>query len=248
MTKPFDTLRKILDRIQAFAVEEDFINNIKSKTDGTPFVVSFCNAHAVNLACKNHNFLEDLISADLLLRDGSGVNIAMKTLGMESGVNLNGTDVIPIILKEFSKARVGLYGTQDPWLSKAAALYGEHSNIVSCLDGFQLEEVYIKSIKKDKPNIILLAMGMPKQEKVARLLRKELDYDCLIINGGAILDFAAGRFARAPLWVRRIGMEWFYRLVNEPKRLFGRYVIGNGVFLFRLGVCFFRQKSKPAKL
>jgi exopolysaccharide biosynthesis WecB/TagA/CpsF family protein len=76
-------------------------------------------------------------------------------------------------------------------------------------------------------------MGMPKQERVAALLARHLDYPCLIICGGAILDFLGGKVTRAPKAFRRIGMEWLYRFMLEPKRLFKRYMVGNFVFLYR---------------
>jgi len=65
------------------------------------------------------------------------------------------------------------------------------------------------------------------------MIREHLDGPMLVVNGGAILDFLAGRFPRAPKWMRTLGLEWLFRLVREPGRLFQRYVIGNGVFLWR---------------
>jgi exopolysaccharide biosynthesis WecB/TagA/CpsF family protein len=76
-------------------------------------------------------------------------------------------------------------------------------------------------------------MGMPRQEEVAILLRSALNFPCLIVCGGAIIDFMGGKTSRAPLWVRQARMEWAYRLALEPRRLFQRYVVGNPVFLAR---------------
>jgi len=78
---------------------------------------------------------------------------------------------------------------------------------------------------------ILLAMGMPRQEEVAVELKRALDHRVLIINGGAIVDFLAGRFARAPTLVQRLGFEWAFRLAQEPRRLFRRYLVTNSRFL-----------------
>jgi exopolysaccharide biosynthesis WecB/TagA/CpsF family protein len=77
-------------------------------------------------------------------------------------------------------------------------------------------------------------MGMPKQERVARAIRSAADVHSLIICGGAIIDFIAGRFPRAPKWMRRHGIEWMYRLAHEPRRLLARYLIGNPLFLCRM--------------
>jgi exopolysaccharide biosynthesis WecB/TagA/CpsF family protein len=81
--------------------------------------------------------------------------------------------------------------------------------------------------------LIVLGMGMPRQELVACSLRAQLDYPCLIVCGGAIIDFLGGKTARAPAWMRRLGLEWVYRLAQEPGRLFRRYVLGNPLFLAR---------------
>ena len=92
---------------------------------------------------------------------------------------------------------------------------------------------YVELAQVYQPALIVLGMGMPRQEEVAAALRSTLNYPCLIVCGGAIIDFWAGKTPRAPLWVRRVGMEWGFRLVMEPRRLFQRYVIGNPLFLIR---------------
>ena len=73
---------------------------------------------------------------------------------------------------------------------------------------------------------------MPKQEVVATRLAAS-GVPCLIVCGGAILDFLGGKVDRAPKWGRRLGCEWVFRLIKEPKRLFSRYVVGNPMFLLR---------------
>ena len=101
------------------------------------------------------------------------------------------------------------------------------------MDGFREDSEYLKAVRDRRPFLIILGMGMPKQERVASLLARNLDYPCVIICGGAILDFMAGKVSRAPLIFRRTGMEWLYRLGCEPRRLFVRYAIGNFLFLLR---------------
>ena len=83
------------------------------------------------------------------------------------------------------------------------------------------------------PALIVLGMGMPRQEQVARELRATLDHPCLIVCGGAIIDFLGGKTSRAPRWMRGAGLEWLFRLALEPRRLFKRYVIGNPLFIAR---------------
>lgn len=201
-----------------------------------PFTLAFINAHALNETVKKPAFYDALIDSDMIIRDGSGVAMLYKKLGLSPGLNLNGTDLIPKILKASNGKKIALYGTQEPYLTKAkkrinstltpqSTLYTQH--------GFQELSAYIIEAKKNKPDIILLAMGMPKQELLAQKLKQELDTPCLIICGGAIVDFLANRTVRAPIWMRKLGIEWLYRLILEPKRLFKRYVLGNPLFLYR---------------
>ena len=101
------------------------------------------------------------------------------------------------------------------------------------LDGFHQKKTYLNFARKYQPALIILGMGMPKQEQVAELLRSNLEHPCLIVCGGAIIDFLGDRVPRAPLWVRNFGIEWIFRLLQEPRRLFERYVLGNPLFLLR---------------
>ncbi len=197
-----------------------------------PEILSFVNAHGFNLAAADPAFRRHLLSSDHLLRDGVGMKIGMSLHGLAPGPNLNGTDFIPQILAAAAGRKVAVFGTKDPWLADgAAAISRQGCNVVAKLDGFQDVAAYVEAAKAAQPEIILLAMGMPKQEAVAYALRAALDHPCLIINGGAIVDFMAGRVQRAPALVRRAGMEWAWRLGLEPKRLAKRYLSGNPRFL-----------------
>ncbi|MFJ4349136.1 WecB/TagA/CpsF family glycosyltransferase [Pseudomonas sp. NPDC089401] len=197
-------------------------------------VLAFVNAHAFNMATGNAAFSQTLASADLLLRDGSGVAILCRRLGLEPGLNLNGTDFIPKLLDAYQGRRVAFWGTREPALGEAArrcqALYGVTP--ISTHDGFADVERYLTLAQTLQPELIVLGMGMPKQEAVAARLAASAG-PCLIVCGGAVLDFIGGKVNRAPSWLRRLGAEWVYRLLMEPRRLFMRYVIGNPLFLLR---------------
>lgn len=199
-----------------------------------PTRVAFVNAHGFNLCYRNHDFLKNLIDCDFIFRDGSGMKILCKMLGREPGLNLNGTDLIPRIISMYGGKTAALLGTNEPYLGRSAKEFQRRGvNPTVLMDGFREDEEYLRAVQERKPSLIVLAMGMPKQERVAALLARKLRYPCLIICGGAILDFMGGKVKRAPMVFRRLGIEWLYRLAQEPKRLFRRYVIGNAVFLAR---------------
>ncbi|MCZ8257664.1 MAG: WecB/TagA/CpsF family glycosyltransferase [Polaromonas sp.] len=201
-----------------------------------PSVLAFANAHAMNSMAVSGSFFDAMNSADRVLRDGSGMATLFKLLRMEPGLNLNGTDLIPRLIRAFDGRGIALFGTRDPWLEAAwqhvRQELAPHSTVIRA-DGFLEANAYAALAAGHKPALIVLGMGMPRQEEVAAGLRAVLDYPCLIVCGGAIIDLLGGKTPRAPLWVRRVGMEWVFRLALEPRRLFQRYVIGNPLFLSR---------------
>ncbi len=205
-----------------------------SKPD-RPRIVSFLNQHGFNLAYTDRQMRRAFAESDVLLRDGVGLELALKALQRSSGVNCNGTDLIPELLGTMPGRSIAVFGTRDPWLGKAAdAIAAMGPRVVTSHDGFADDALYLERVRTHRPEIILLGMGMPRQELLAVKLRRAIDYPCLIINGGAILDFLGQRFPRAPLVVQRMRMEWLFRLVGEPKRLFGRYIVGGVSFALRI--------------
>ena len=116
-------------------------------------------------------------------------------------------------------------------------------NIVGVHHGFfdrETEEGYIiDEINKASADILLVAFGAPTQEKWIYNHRKQLKPQILMGVGG-LFDFFSGNIPRAPKWMREMGFEWIFRLLQEPKRMWKRYIIGNPVFIFRV----FRWKFK----
>lgn len=231
-----EVVRALHERISVVDAEGDedaLLERLASP--GQPLIVSFVNAHAVNLAWRDPTIGDTFLESDVLLRDGIGVDIGMRMLGRPSGRNLNGTDLIPRLADRFDGRPVALFGTQDPWLGQAReALESRGLEIVACEHGFHERDHYVDVARLARPALVVLAMGMPKQEGVALALRGALTGPVTIVNGGAILDFLGGKVSRAPTWMRRAKLEWVYRLVKEPQRLASRYLVGNPMYILRL--------------
>lgn len=199
-----------------------------------PTVVSFLNQHAFNLAWEDAECRADLLRSDVLLRDGVGIAACLRLLGREPGLNTNGTDLIPRLVQVYAGRRVAIVGTTAPYAEQAAERLRESgANVVCVEDGFGDEDRYLPALAKARPDLVILGMGMPKQERIANRLADAMKAPVLIVNGGAILDFLAGRFPRAPQWLRSWHLEWFYRWVQEPRRLWRRYAIGGVRFATR---------------
>ena len=196
-----------------------------------PLVVAFINQHIMNLACRSPDFADCLNRSDVLLRDGIGIQLCLFALTQKAGVNMCGTDFIPRLATAFAGRPVALFGTMEPWTSRAAsALEALGCRIVSKMDGFRPMSDYVAEAARAAPELIVLAMGSPKQEIVANAIASAAAFPAVIVSGGAIADNLALRFSRAPLWVRRMHCEWAYRILLEPRRLWRRYLVGGFSF------------------
>lgn len=191
-------------------------------------VVSFVNAHAVCRSQNDGDFLNALLSSDILFRDGSGMAMLMRQLNLNPGLNMNGTDLIPKLLRKTPRnTRIALFGTKEPYIGQAAEkIRSMGFEDILMADGFRPDSEYLTLIQQNTPSLIVLGMGMPKQERIATLISKDESVrhkDIQIINGGAILDFMSGQVPRAPNWMRTLGIEWVFRLLREPKRMLPRF-------------------------
>jgi exopolysaccharide biosynthesis WecB/TagA/CpsF family protein len=215
--------------------------------------VSFLNAHNANLACTDPVFAEALEDF-LILPDGVGVDIAAKLLyGAPFPSNLNGTDFIPAFLQASRQPlTVALLGTTRVNAEAACAqlsmLAGQHKFVV-VHDGFfsaAEEPAIVERIAALRPDILLVAMGVPRQELwIARHI--DARHCMLPIAVGALLDFMSGSVPRAPLWLRRLRLEWLFRLAIEPGRLWRRYIVGNPLFLWRVVKQKLSHRPRPAE-
>lgn len=202
--------------------------------------VAFLNAHVANLATVDQAFrkaLDDFV----VFPDGLGVDIASSVLhGRPFPANLNGTDFVPaFIAAQTEPLRIGLMGATRANVALAAAhlrtLAPQHE-IVLVQDGYfsaSDEPEILARLEQVRPDVLLVAMGVPRQEIwIAEHLSAK---HCTVALGvGALLDFMSGTVPRAPLWLRRLGLEWLFRLFVEPVRLWRRYIIGNPLFLMRV--------------
>lgn len=210
----------------------------------TPLRVAFLNANLANVASTDRE-TRDALSSFLVLNDGAGVNLARKVLHGEGFAhNLNGTDFVPRLLDETShELRLYLLGSQPPVLNKACRVIRDRwprHTIVGATDGYRPKEEQqsvAASIRSAQPDVVLVAMGNPVQEK---WIADYVPDTCPCgVGVGAWFDFVTDTQRRAPDWMRKLGLEWLFRLTLEPRRLWRRYIIGNVAFVARV----IRQRS-----
>lgn len=127
----------------------------------------------------------------------------------------------------------------DLIVKRAAEVY-PHLKIVTYSPPYKPEfseednKVIVEAINAVDPDLLWIGMTAPKQEKWTYSHWEELDIHCHVGTIGAVFDFFAGTVERAPIWWQRHGLEWLYRLLKEPKRMWRRYIIGNTLFLWNM--------------
>jgi N-acetylglucosaminyldiphosphoundecaprenol N-acetyl-beta-D-mannosaminyltransferase len=201
--------------------------------------IYFVYANCLNVAYSDPEFREVLNRADLVLNDGLGLEIAGRALGKPFPENLCGTDFLPLVLERAGKLGKSVFFLGGkPGIVEACGerLVREIPGIrlAGMASGFFGDEARVAdSIRAARPDLLLVGMGVPIQEKLIDRWAAELPVR-LAIGVGAFLDFYSGAVPRAPLWIRQRRMEWLFRLVREPRRLWRRYLIGNLTFLWHL--------------
>jgi len=209
--------------------------------DGSRHMVAFLNAHAANLAWRDRAFAQGL-ERFLVLNDGFGIDLASRFhYGRAFPDNLNGTDFLPDYLAATRhRFRIFLLGARPEVVADAAAALTERfpqHQVVGWRDGYfdlSAEGAIAEQIRRSGADLLLVGMGVPRQE--LWLARNFEETGCRLgFAVGALFDFLSGRVRRAPLWLRGLRAEWLFRLCLEPRRLWRRYVIGNALFLLRVG-------------
>ncbi|BBM86901.1 WecB/TagA/CpsF family glycosyltransferase [Candidatus Uabimicrobium amorphum] len=201
----------------------------------------FVNPDCANIAYKNRDYFTVLKNCHYVLGDGIGIKIAGKLLGNEIKQNVNGTDLFPRLCEKLQKTSKSLFllGAREEVIQGVASWVKENYpnlTLAGYRNGYftqQEQQQVIEQINDSKADLLLVAFGAPKQEKWIAQNQAQL-HAKVAIGVGGLFDFYSGRMPRAPQWMREIGMEWVYRLYNEPRRLWRRYVIGNVVFLYRV--------------
>jgi N-acetylglucosaminyldiphosphoundecaprenol N-acetyl-beta-D-mannosaminyltransferase len=209
-----------LDMTAALTRIEGFVDG------GGRHVVATVNPEFVMRAHDDREFARVLESADLCLADGSGVVWAARRQGCTLAGPVTGVDLIPPLAALCARRQFRLFllgaapGVAD---ELAARLRDRHPELhVAAHSGSpdpSSDAETIERIAAERPHVLLVAFGAPKQELWIDRVGKRLDGVAVAIGVGGAFDYLTGRVPRAPLWMRRAGMEWLFRLVNQPWRI-----------------------------
>jgi N-acetylglucosaminyldiphosphoundecaprenol N-acetyl-beta-D-mannosaminyltransferase len=198
----------------------------------------FTNVHSIHLTRKDGELLACINESDLVLPDGSGLKIAGRILGCPIVENLNGTDFTPRVLAEAESNRwsVFLLGARPEVLERCCQRIRESHPLLQIAGAHHGhfpesdEETIVREINQQEPEVVLVALGSPLQEKwIARNAPKLRAGVCLGVGG--LFDFLSGQRGRAPFWMRRFGIEWAYRFTQDPVSKWRRVMIEIPLFL-----------------
>ena len=220
-------------------------------------LINTINAHSYNTARKDSLFAEALTNGDVLLPDGVSIVMACKWIKAKSlpKERIAGWDLFAFEMEklereseelrtksEESKIVMFMGSSQkvlDLIVKRAAEVY-PHLKVVTYSPPYKPEftdednKAIIDAIHAANPDLLWIGMTAPKQEKWTYSHWKELNIHCHVGSIGAVFDFFAGTMKRAPMWWQEHGLEWLYRLLKEPKRMWRRYIIGNALFLWNM--------------
>jgi N-acetylglucosaminyldiphosphoundecaprenol N-acetyl-beta-D-mannosaminyltransferase len=200
------------------------------------------NAQLVTLAARDRRFAEALRAADLSVPDGISVVLAARLLGRPIPERVAGGDLMERLCAEAARHGFSVFflGGLPEAAAMAAAKFRRRYPALRIAGtycpprGFErdsMESAHIRRLIKDAaPDLLCVAFGAPKQEIWMHENCSSLPISAAIAVGAA-LDTQAGLRKRAPRWTQGIGMEWLYRLIREPKRLWRRYLFGNTQFV-----------------
>lgn len=209
---------------------------------GTRQSFFFANAHCINVSATDPAYLRILKRDNtIVFGDGAGIRVAGYLSRQPLRDNVNGTDMFPELCARAAAHRRSIFllgaqpGVADEVARRVAAGH-PGLRIGGVQHGFFDEkdtDALLEAINASRADVLLVAFGVPRQEKWIAEHRARIEAPVVIAVGG-LFDYYSGRIPRAPVFLRKASLEWAWRLAMEPRRMWKRYLIGNFTFLGRI--------------
>lgn len=227
-----------IDRLGVSEVLERVGDFIREKS---PHEVFYVNADSINRSFFDEEYRWIIENADLVYPDGMGVVWASKFTSAPLTERVNLGDFLPQLCSLCEEGGYSVFilaGIEGVAEDAAKNLKRDFAKlrIAGAHQGYfddEDEDKIIEKINKSGCDILLVGMGVPRQEKWLHRNRHRLNA-AVLWGVGALFDYYSFRMRRAPFWMRRLGLEWLFRFILEPKRLWRRYILGNIFFILRV--------------
>jgi N-acetylglucosaminyldiphosphoundecaprenol N-acetyl-beta-D-mannosaminyltransferase len=229
------TLKQTIEIIDKAIYEERSIHHV------------VINAAKVATAQKDKALKESIINCDIINADGQGIVWASRLLNMPLPERVAGIDLMEELVKLSAKRKYRIFflGAKEEVVSKVMSIYckkyGE-TIIAGYRNGYfkkEEEQTIANQISLSKANILFVAMSSPKKEIFLNTYKEAINIPFIMGVGGSF-DVIAGFVKRAPVWMQNSGLEWLYRVIQEPHRMWKRYLVGNTTFIYLV----FKEKIK----
>lgn len=200
---------------------------------------SVVNAGKIVAMHENPELRESVVNADLINADGQAVVWASKIMGQPLKERVAGIDLMDKVVKLAYQRdyTIFFFGAKEEILQSVICKYSQQyspSIIAGHRNGYfekEEEREIVQQIANSKANILFVAISSPVKENLLYQNRDILKNINFIMGVGGSFDVVAGHVKRAPIWMQQLGLEWFYRVLQEPKRMFKRYLVGNVKFI-----------------
>lgn len=207
----------------------------KKISEKNGLTVSYANANSINLALKDNRFTDILNNFDIVHNDGIGIYLALRFLNVKNVYRFAGSDFYEILVKYIIRNKLSCYffGHDEDTLNRIQSV-NPQLNIAGTHSGynFKSDEV-INDIRHSRPDIIIIGLSQPLQEKWVNENKDKFKNNIIICTGDGIKIFS-GTKIRGPVILRKMGLEWFIRLIAHPVKYGKRYIYGNPLFLYRI--------------
>jgi len=189
---------------------------------------------------KDRELYESVTRADIINADGMGVIWASKFLGKPLPERVTGIDLMQKLIERAYKKgyKIFFFGAKEEVVKKVVEKYSKLYSpaiVAGYRNGYYSEdeeEKIAKEIAKSGANILFVGISSPKKERFLYKYRDILKNVNFIMGVGGSFDVIAGKVKRAPKWMQKFGLEWFYRLIQEPRRMWKRYLYTNTLFVW----------------
>ncbi|HSK90946.1 MAG TPA: WecB/TagA/CpsF family glycosyltransferase [Euzebyales bacterium] len=220
---------------------DDVLAVLARRPDDRPTTVAVCNVHSVMTARREPDLRRAISEATIATTDGVPLVWVLRLTGNADQTRVYGPDLMELALADGDRHgwRHFLFGTTPPTLERLTGQIARRwprAQVVGAMaPPFRPltpdeEDAFVAAVRGSGADIVWVGLGMPRQELFIHRIAPRLP-GVALLGVGAAFDFLSGTVPQAPAWLQRAGLEWLYRLLQEPRRLWRRYVVNNPLFV-----------------